>query len=137
MHFQLTFLSTAHLDFESAFGFCSHANSDARVFIECLDAASAYCRIAALSLFANVVVGLNSNVYKYLSLNSLRNLLDVLDAAHAAGDTPVQERAMAVVWNIAASEGETEKMITKARLSFILFSKFYILIHTSALSSVD
>ena len=124
LYFQLTFLPTAHLDFESAFGFCSDGNCDACVFMECLDATSASCRIAALSLFANVVVGLNSNVYTYLSLNSLRKLLDVLDAAHAAGDTPVQERAMAVVWNIAASEGESEKIITQARLSLICISNF-------------
>jgi hypothetical protein len=111
-------LKTAQTNFES--GFALYRNGqDAEVFIQCLDVASTpFCdgRIAALSLFANVVIGLKANIHEFLSLNSMRRLLTILDAAHAAGDIPVVEGSLAVIWNIAASAGDTEKLITQVRL---------------------
>lgn len=83
--FQLT-LELANLDFQAGFGRSGH---DADVFTVCVDIASTSlgsCRIAALSLFSNVVVGFNSATPKLISLHLLQKLLGVLDAAHAAGD---------------------------------------------------
>jgi hypothetical protein len=106
------------LDFEAAFGFCSNGQ-DADIFMACFNAAStslSSCRIAALSLFANVIAGFNSKVHKFLSLLSLQKLKDVLDAAHYARDTCVVEGSLAVFWNIAASEGDPEQLIAQVML---------------------
>jgi hypothetical protein len=112
---------TVNLDFEAAFGFCRNGE-DADVFIRCFDAAStslSSCRIAALSLFANVIAGFNSKVHKFLSLLSLQKLKDVLDAAHYARDTCVIEGSLAVFWNIAASEGNSEHLIAQVMLPLV------------------
>ena len=74
------------MDFQAGFGRSGH---DADVFTVCVDIASTSlgsCRMAALSLFSNVVVGFNSAAPKLISLHLLQKLLGVLDAAHAAGD---------------------------------------------------
>lgn len=111
---------TGNLDFEAAFGFCRNG-VDADVFIGCLEAASTSLSSsrAALSLFANVIAGFSSKVQKFLSLLSLQKLKDVLDAAHHARDTCVIEGSLAVIWNIAASEGDPETLIAQVMLFFV------------------
>jgi len=75
-------LNQADLDFQAAFG------HDSDIFTLCVELASTSLgssRLAALSLFSNVVV-LNSKFPKFISLNLFQRLLAVLDATQAVGD---------------------------------------------------
>jgi len=75
-------LNQADLDFQAAFG------HDSDIFTLCVELASTSLgssRVAALSLFSNVV-GLNSKFPKFISLNLFQRLLAVLDATQAVGD---------------------------------------------------
>jgi hypothetical protein len=101
----------------SGFALC-RSGADAEIFVQCLDVASipfSDGRVAALSLFANVVVGLKSKVQELISLNSMQRLVAILDAAHTASDFLVVEASLAVIWNIAASNGDTETLVTQVR----------------------
>jgi hypothetical protein len=112
--FLVTFTAAKSTDFSPAFGFCSNG-CDGDIFIHCLDAATARdpCRAAAASLFGHVAIGLAANIQNFLTVSSMQRLLSVLRVALSDSDGALVEGSLATFWNIAASEGHAEVLITQ------------------------